>query len=104
MLKSPSISSEAQRRQEKVIMYLHRRRQRFTVTSLILLVFLVGMGSVGESTRTMKSRVYASLIEQRLPRGPVPPSAPSFCHNRLNPLSESNLFNFPPPHHDIICP
>ncbi|PON98184.1 Transmembrane protein [Trema orientale] len=42
-----------------------------------------------------------SLMESMLPRGPVPPSGPSPCHNKLSPLSHTQL-SFPDDY--IGCP
>lgn len=65
-------------------------QQRLMVVSkrvaLILVIIATAMAVMGESRRlTMKSRAFESLLQNRLPRGPVPPSAPSFCHNKLDP-------------------
>ncbi|MCD7451855.1 hypothetical protein HAX54_013568 [Datura stramonium] len=56
---------------------------------------------VVESIRVMKEKLdYERLLQNQLPRGPVPPSDPSPCHNRLNPTFTK--FNFPQDY--IICP
>ncbi|KAL8549603.1 hypothetical protein ACS0TY_008447 [Phlomoides rotata] len=70
--------------------------------ALILLILCITMGSRGESTRLMKNRVMATLLKTRLPRGPVPPSGPSPCHNKMDPFKESKFHGF---HwNDINCP
>lgn len=69
---------------------------------VLLLVILVtaNMASGGESTRIKK---YDALLENQLPRGPVPPSGPSPCHNKLDPFKESKFYYTPDPDY-IICP
>ncbi|PIN09514.1 hypothetical protein CDL12_17904 [Handroanthus impetiginosus] len=62
------------------------------------------MASRGESTRMMRDRaILGSLLENRLPRGPVPPSGPSPCHNRLDPFKEGKFYSLPPGN-DVTCP
>ncbi|KAJ0492463.1 hypothetical protein HanIR_Chr12g0575221 [Helianthus annuus] len=58
-------------------------------------------------TRTSAARVPKGddgLWISKLPRGPVPPSGPSPCHNMLDPYSQSQYVS--PQHQDqiIICP
>ncbi|KAK4376356.1 hypothetical protein RND71_002652 [Anisodus tanguticus] len=51
----------------------------------------------------MKEKLdYEKLLQNQLPRGPVPPSDPSPCHNRLDPTFRKYKFSFP--QHYIICP
>ncbi|GMN38732.1 hypothetical protein TIFTF001_007963 [Ficus carica] len=60
--------------------------------------------SVVSCGRAMKGaeRDYKSLMESMLPRGPVPPSGPSLCHNKLSPYRYKQL-SFPEDYY-IICP
>ncbi|CAN4080575.1 unnamed protein product [Withania somnifera] len=62
------------------------------------------MASLFESSRVMREKVvYQNLhVNQLLPRGPVPPSDASPCHNKLDPFYETK-FSFPPQHF-ILCP
>ncbi|PIN25993.1 hypothetical protein CDL12_01272 [Handroanthus impetiginosus] len=77
---------------------------RFKRVALFLFVLqLVAMASTGESARIMKDGVFQSLLENQLPRGPVPPSGPSLCHNKLNPLGENKMPNFTDDN-GIVCP
>lgn len=56
---------------------------------------------VVESIRVMKEKLdYEKLLQNQLPRGPVPPSGPSVCHNRLH--SDFRKFHFPQDY--VICP
>ena len=48
-----------------------------------------------------KGKDYKSLMESMLPRGPVPPSGPSPCHNRLSSFRYNKLSI---PDDYIICP
>lgn len=68
--------------------------------ALILVIFLTAMAVTGESTRLVKNDVFNNLLENRLPRGPVPPSGPSFCHNKIDPSS----YNGAKFQQDVICP
>ncbi|KAH6765328.1 hypothetical protein C2S51_016577 [Perilla frutescens var. frutescens] len=67
---------------------------------VILFVVLAAMAVMGESSRVMKSsRVFENLLENRLPRGPVPPSGPSRCHNKLDPSAYEVATQ-----EDSVCP
>ncbi|KAK4372147.1 hypothetical protein RND71_007531 [Anisodus tanguticus] len=60
------------------------------------------MASLVESSRVIKEKqYYQNLYLNKLPRGPVPPSDASPCHNKLDPFYQSK-FSFPP--HFILCP
>lgn len=69
---------------------------------LVIFLLITTMVSIRvESIRVMKEKDYQSLLQNQLPRGPVPPSDPSPCHNKLDPFNQSD-FSF---HQDyIICP
>ncbi|CAK9157555.1 unnamed protein product, partial [Ilex paraguariensis] len=49
------------------------------------------MASTGRSIRAMSGRSVESLFNTQLPRGPVPPSMPSPCHNKLDLQNQSKL-------------
>lgn len=56
---------------------------------------------VVESVRVMKQKLdYEKLLLNQLPRGPVPPSGPSLCHNKLDP--NFRKINFSQDY--ILCP
>uniref|UniRef100_A0A2P2IYZ1 Uncharacterized protein n=1 Tax=Rhizophora mucronata TaxID=61149 RepID=A0A2P2IYZ1_RHIMU len=59
--------------------------------SFIFWVLILAMASVGRCSRPMKGASFDYLLENRLPRGPVPPSGPSHCHNKLGPYKHSQL-------------
>ncbi|CAH8384202.1 unnamed protein product [Eruca vesicaria subsp. sativa] len=40
-------------------------------------------------------------LQNKLQRGPVPPSQPSPCHHRLSPLSHSEVYSA---QNDVACP
>lgn len=74
---------------------------RFALVLLIL--FTATVVSRGESRRLiMKIRDMETLLKTRLPRGPVPPSGPSPCHNKLDPFKEGKFYRFHK--NDITCP
>ncbi|KAK7845385.1 hypothetical protein CFP56_009428 [Quercus suber] len=47
------------------------------------------MASMGDCIRELKEWDFKSTFEGQLPRGPVPPSGPSPCHNKLSPYNQS---------------
>lgn len=70
----------------------------------IFVLVLLGMASVGSCSRPLKNlkeMEVKRLTGAKLPRGPVPPSGPSVCHNKLSPTKNTQFF-----HTDdyIICP
>ncbi|EXC06049.1 hypothetical protein L484_009960 [Morus notabilis] len=65
-----------------------------------VVVLVLATAVLGASCgRAMRDRDYNSLMEGMLPRGPVPPSGPSLCHNRLTPFRQKQLEDY-----YIICP
>jgi hypothetical protein len=68
---------------------------------LFLFFLLLATASMVQCIRAMNNKNFKSAFEGQLPRGPVPPSGPSPCHNKLGPLnySDSSL-----PNDYIICP
>ncbi|KAL6295174.1 hypothetical protein ACE6H2_003316 [Prunus campanulata] len=52
---------------------------------ILLVLLLVGMASMGNCSRVLKEVEFKRSIQGMLPRGPVPPSGPSPCHNKLSP-------------------
>lgn len=67
------------------------------VTFVVTLLLLLGIVSRVECVRDFKS-----LFESQLPKGPVPPSGPSLCHNKLGPFKD-NKVSFPDDYY-IGCP
>ncbi|KAM0986738.1 hypothetical protein ACFX2I_010923 [Malus domestica] len=64
------------------------------ITYLIFLLLLLGMASMGSCRRVLKEvRVdeFRRSVQGMLPRGPVPPSGPSPCHNKLSPFRHTEL-------------
>ncbi|KAI5394432.1 hypothetical protein KIW84_061201 [Lathyrus oleraceus] len=53
-------------------------------------------------SRVESIRDFKSLFESRLPKGPVPPSAPSQCHNKVSPFEDDKV-SFPDDYY-IDCP
>ncbi|KAH7841355.1 hypothetical protein Vadar_028720 [Vaccinium darrowii] len=62
---------------------------------LVFFIILAALASQGWCARAMREhdqeRYFKSMLENRLPRGPVPPSAPSLCHHKLDPYQQSQL-------------
>ncbi|EEF36351.1 conserved hypothetical protein [Ricinus communis] len=58
------------------------------------------MAAPGGCARPIKSVAaeYAYLFENQLPRGPVPPSGPSKCHNKYSQIHGLDTMDY------IICP
>lgn len=52
------------------------------------------MRSLGEEDKKLfKARELKGLFETRLPRGMVPPSGPSQCHNKLRPDRQNGVLS-----------
>lgn len=64
-----------------------------------LVIFVVALLVV---SRVESIRDFKSLFESQLPKGPVPPSAPSQCHNQVSPFKD-NKVSFPDDYY-IDCP
>lgn len=56
-------------------------------SGLILFLAAVLVLSTCECIRDLRD--YKSLFESRLPKGPVPPSGPSLCHNKFSPYKHN---------------
>ncbi|WRX16571.1 hypothetical protein QQP08_009058 [Theobroma cacao] len=70
---------------------------------IVLFLLLLAKASMGGCIRPINkgTKSFGHLFDTQLPRGPVPPSGPSPCHNKLDPydyrkVSYSNGY--------IICP
>ncbi|CAN4124946.1 unnamed protein product [Withania somnifera] len=71
------------------------------VVLFLLLITTMDSIRVVESIRVMKEKLdYEKWLLNQLPRGLVPPSGPSPCHNRLDPAFRK--FNFPQDY--VLCP
>ncbi|KAK7308728.1 hypothetical protein VNO77_42354 [Canavalia gladiata] len=70
------------------------------VLFVVVVLVLLGMVSTGECIRDLRD--FKSLFESQLPKGAVPPSGPSQCHNKLSPYKH-NKVSFPDDYY-IICP
>lgn len=68
---------------------------------LIVIILVLMMASRGRCGRTMNGRVFDgwASIQSMLPKGPIPPSGPSPCHNMLR-ASHQDQLSHP---HDVIC-
>lgn len=75
----------------------------FKILVSILFVLFTSMAFTGEATRVMRDKVFDLLLENQLPRGPVPPSSASLCHNKLDPFSH-DINKFSGVDDDILCP
>lgn len=73
---------------------------RFCLNSC-LVIFVVALLVVSR-VECIRVRDFKSLFENQLPKGPVPPSAPSQCHNKLSPFKD-NKVSFPDDYY-IACP
>lgn len=67
---------------------------------ILFLVVLLGFSSRSECMRDLRD--FKSLFESQLPKGPVPPSGPSQCHNKLSPY-KYNKASLPDDYY-TICP
>lgn len=76
------------------------------ISLLILMVIIAAsLLSTGESTRILSDgKKLKSLFETQLPRGPVPPSGPSTCHNSFYPFNQNDSLSSPPPPDSVLCP
>ncbi|KAI6686091.1 hypothetical protein NL676_032004 [Syzygium grande] len=72
-----------------------RERSSLTRKSLLLLAVLtLALATEGRCARIVKARNGGSwkyLWESKLMRGPVAPSGPSKCHNKLSPFHDSSF-------------
>ncbi|KAE8022834.1 hypothetical protein FH972_008603 [Carpinus fangiana] len=69
--------------------------------ALLVFFLFLATASMVQCIRAMSKRNFKSMFEGQLPRGLVPPSGPSPCHNKLSPFNYSE-FSFPNDY--IICP
>ncbi|KAM0961205.1 hypothetical protein ACFX2A_020981 [Malus domestica] len=75
------------------------------ITYVIFLLLLLRMTSTGSCSRVLKeveADEFKRSIQGMLPRGLMPPSGPSPCHNKLSPFRDTELsYN----HDDyVMCP
>ncbi|CAL1358498.1 unnamed protein product [Linum trigynum] len=83
-----------------------------SVVAILFLLVLVQLATLapdhveGSRGLRMENRVSYLLLESRLPRGLVPPSGPSPCHNKLGPYQLHRQERSSTVHTDdyIICP
>lgn len=71
------------------------------VVLIIGMILLGGMATKGDSMK-VKSMEFFSSIQSELPRGPVPPSDPSPCHNRVK-LTHEGSVSYGHTHF-VMCP
>lgn len=84
------------------MLFNERLSIRLSAMIVIVMVLVVITMSTSGGAMKVKDLGFYSTIQGRLPRGPVPPSDPSPCHNRveLKHESEDTYGHF----HFIICP
>nr|GLL41667.1 hypothetical protein RchiOBHm_Chr4g0441131 [Ipomoea trifida] len=81
-------------------------RKMASLTRRVFMAFVVcllvtTMGSKAACSRLMNGEDFGRVFAARLPRGPVPPSDPSPCHNyKTDHFVQNN--NFPGDY--VICP
>ncbi|XVE74715.1 hypothetical protein DITRI_Ditri12bG0039700 [Diplodiscus trichospermus] len=71
--------------------------------TVVVFLLLMAEASIGGCIRPINkgTKNFGHLFNTQLPRGPVPPSGPSPCHDKLDPYSHQR---FSYPHHYVICP
>ncbi|WVZ10785.1 hypothetical protein V8G54_015315 [Vigna mungo] len=57
--------------------------------SLFLVAVLIILGALSRGECMRELRDFKSTFESQLAKGPVPPSAPSQCHNKLGPYRDN---------------
>ncbi|OMO88080.1 hypothetical protein COLO4_20476 [Corchorus olitorius] len=75
----------------------------FEFLRLVMVVFLL-LATEGRCIRQINKGVtknFGDMFEPQLPRGPVPPSGPSPCHNKLGPYSHREFWY---PDDYVNCP
>ncbi|KAI4313800.1 hypothetical protein L6164_026751 [Bauhinia variegata] len=83
--------------------FRRRSGSSFGIVLFFLAAVLLGMAPRSESIRDFKG--FKMTLESQLPKGPVPPSGPSLCHNKLSPYKyehKGSSASFPDDY--IICP
>nr|DAD32024.1 TPA_asm: hypothetical protein HUJ06_010875 [Nelumbo nucifera] len=85
-------------------MALFSRRSN-TRLNCVFVVFLLlaAMAWPGRCTRVIKSRILERTLESQLPRGLVPPSGPSPCHNKYGVLTDVDHPQLSHPTDYLIC-
>ncbi|KAL8241858.1 hypothetical protein R6Q59_012160 [Mikania micrantha] len=80
------------------------RRQMLILVSVTAIMLLLETGSSEARVSKGDLPIFGSdgSLNSRLPRGPVPPSGPSLCHNSLQPYSRSQYVS--PQDETILCP
>ncbi|PWA39821.1 hypothetical protein CTI12_AA568450 [Artemisia annua] len=79
-------------------------RYHVVIIVIVTAIMLVVMGSNAARVPKGDEAFLGNdgLWNSRLPRGPVPPSGPSPCHNMLGPYRQSQVVS--PQDQTIICP
>ncbi|MFS8032902.1 hypothetical protein Hanom_Chr17g01563151 [Helianthus anomalus] len=71
-----------------------RHLKPFLIAIMIIISIMASSSSL-DATRILKQDnwydKYEHLMNSRLPRGPVPPSGPSLCHNALGLYRQSEF-------------
>lgn len=72
-------------------------------TLLLIFVIVLGVMATKGDSMKVKSMEFVGTIQSELPRGPVPPSDPSPCHNRVKLMHEGSMESYDQAHF-IMCP
>ncbi|KAK1419858.1 hypothetical protein QVD17_29244 [Tagetes erecta] len=80
------------------------RRHRVFLLVLVTIMMLLTTGTRASRVLKVDRGIFGNdgLWYSRLPRGPVPPSGPSPCHNMVDPYAQSQFVS--PHDQTIICP
>ncbi|XP_023638020.1 uncharacterized protein LOC111830426 [Capsella rubella] len=67
---------------------------KFIIVMYFVIAFVGSRGTTAATARLMKKEDIGRrfALENKLQRGPVPPSQPSLCHHKLNPFSRSKFY------------
>lgn len=98
----PILQFELEEERDQVLIMSGSKRWSMGLRFVVFLfLVLLAMASMGDCIRELKEWDFKSTFEGQLPRGPVPPSGPSPCHNKLSPYNQSE---FSLPNDYVICP
>uniref|UniRef100_A0A175YHK4 Uncharacterized protein n=2 Tax=Daucus carota subsp. sativus TaxID=79200 RepID=A0A175YHK4_DAUCS len=71
--------------------------------ALVICMIVLGVMAPEGDSMKVKSMEFFGSIQSELPRGPVPPSDPSPCHNRVKLMHEGSMESYGQAHF-IMCP
>ncbi|MFS7959484.1 hypothetical protein Hanom_Chr08g00691651 [Helianthus anomalus] len=79
-----------------------RLRVFFLALVTVIMLLVTGMNAARVPKGDLAGFGKAGFWNGKLPRGPVPPSGPSLCHNMLGPFKQNQFGS--PQDQTIICP